>query len=1037
MKLFKDFQVSWKDTLVCCLNIVALSGCVSVLAELTVGIALSEKPVLAESKIIPDNSLGAESSVVVPFDNVGFPIDVINGGAIRKVNLFHSFQEFNVGELRGVYFQNPSNDIQNILARVTGQNRSEIFGILGIFNHTGVTSNPNLFLINPNGIVFGKYATLDVQGSFVATTANAIQFGNQGVFSATNAQAPPLLTVNPSALLFNQINKNAVIQNNGVLLVPLGRSLALVGGNINLDRGVLFAPGGKIDLGGLAEAGTVALGVDSNNLNLKFPENVTRADVSLTNQAFVYVRGGGGGNIAINARNLDILGGSFLSAGIGAGLGTPETVAGDISLNATGDIKVAGFGSGIENFVLSGAKGNGGNITIGSGSFSLQDGAALSASTFGQGNAGNVTVRAKNAVSLANTAIFSTVEGESVGNGGNIDISAASLSLTHGAKLEASNSGQGNAGNILLQAQDNISANNSFILSNIGSPQRQQALGNVGNIDLSARTVSLTDGAQLQAGFYSGGQGNAGLVSVKAQESISFTGKNSGIFADVESGAVGNGSNIQISAPLVSFTNGVGVTTSNAGQGSSGKITITAGSFFLNNAVVTTSNTGQGNAGNILVQAQDNISANNNSLIASNIGSLEGQQALGNVGNIDLSARTVSLTDRAQLQAGFYSGGQGNAGLVSVKAQESISFTGKNSGIFTDVESGAGGNGSDIQIFAPLVSFTNGAGVTTSNRGQGNSGKINIMAGSFFLNNGAGVIASNLGKGIGGTVNINASDALTISKDSFINTRLGAGAIGRGGDINIQAGNVFVTDGVTISSSSLGEGIAGDINIKADTLGLNKSQITAQAASTDGGNINVNLARYLLLRNDSQISTNAGTAEKGGNGGNININSKFILAVPKENSDISANAFTGTGGNIQINSQGIFGIESRPKLTQKSDITASSELGVSGVIKINVPDTSSIQNSLTELPQNAIDTNALIANSCISRGTKRQENSFTITGSGALRYTPGGVLTSAYTTGDVRSVEPTPRPWKKGDPIIEPQGLYQLPNGQLILSRSC
>ncbi len=472
---------------------------------------------------------------------------------------------------------------------------------------------------------------------------------------------------------------------------------------------------------------------------------------------------------------------------------------------------------------------------------------------------------------------------------------------------------------------------------------------------------------------------------------------------------MGNGSDIQISAPLVSFTNGAGVTTSN---------------------------TGQGNAGNILVQAQDNFSANH-SLILSNIGSLQGQQALGNVGNIEISARTVSLTDGAQLQAGFYSGGQGNAGLVSVKAQESISFAGKNTGIFTDVESGAVGNGSDIQISAPLVSFTNGAGVTTSNRGQGNGGKITITAGSFFLNNGAGVIASNLGKGIGGTVNINANDALTISGDSFINTKLGAGAIGRGGDINIQTENFFVTDGVTISSSSLGEGVAGDINIKADTLGLNKSQITAQAASTDGGNINLNLARYLLLRNNSQISTNAGTAEKGGNGGNININSRFIVAFPKENSDISANAFTGTGGNIQINLQGIFGIESRPKLTEKSDITASSELGVSGVIKINVPDTSSIQNSLTELPQNAIDTNALIANSCISRGSKRQENSFTITGSGALRNSPGDVLISAYTTGDVRSVEPTPRPWKKGDPIIEPQGLYRLPNGQLILSRSC
>ncbi|MEH2285686.1 MAG: hypothetical protein V7K90_30960 [Nostoc sp.] len=161
-----------------------------------------------------------------------------------------------------------------------------------------------------------------------------------------------------------------------------------------------------------------------------------------------------------------------------------------------------------------------------------------------------------------------------------------------------------------------------------------------------------------------------------------------------------------------------------------------------------------------------------------------------------------------------------------------------------------------------------------------------------------------------------------------------------------------------------------------------------------------------------------------------------IIAIPKENSDISANAFQGRGGNVEINSRGIFGIESRTKPTEKSDITASSELGVSGAININVPDTSSIQNSFTELSP-VIDTNALIANSCISRGTKRQDNSFTITGSGALTTNRPGVLVSNYTTGEVRGVETTFRPWKKGDPIIEPTGVYRLNNGQLLLSREC
>jgi large exoprotein involved in heme utilization and adhesion len=192
----------------------------------------------------------------------------------------------------------------------------------------------NLFLINPNGIVFGPNASLNVGGSFVATTANAIQFGDIGFFSATNPEAPsPLLTINPSALVSNQIA--AAIQNNSTapagrdpagfrafgLRVRDGKSLLLVGGNVNIDGGWLNAYGGQVELGGLASAGTVELKVDGNNLSLGFPDNVTRSDVSLTNGANVYVEAAGGGSIAVNARNLDISGGSSLLAGIGQGLG--------------------------------------------------------------------------------------------------------------------------------------------------------------------------------------------------------------------------------------------------------------------------------------------------------------------------------------------------------------------------------------------------------------------------------------------------------------------------------------------------------------------------------------------------------------------------------------------------------------------------------------------------------------------------------------------------------------------------------------------
>ncbi len=103
-----------------------------------------------------------------------------------------------------------------------------------------------------------------------------------------------------------------------------------------------------------------------------------------------------------------------------------------------------------------------------------------------------------------------------------------------------------------------------------------------------------------------------------------------------------------------------------------------------------------------------------------------------------------------------------------------------------------------------------------------------------------------------------------------------------------------------------------------------------------------------------------------------------------------------------------------------------------------MPDISFIQNSLTELPQNLINPNVLIANSCIARSSK-QQGTFTITGTGGLPNRPGDAVLSTYPTGDVRSIPgcAPSRPWHKGDPIVEPQGLYRLPSGHLVLSREC
>lgn len=182
---------------------------------LQVPIELALHPTALAQAIVPDETLGAERSRVIPISSIDFDI---GAGARRGSNLFHSFREFNVPNRGSVYFISPAG-VQNILSRVTGGNSSNILGILGTYqsvNSDGslVPSSANLFLINPNGIVFGQGAQLDVGGSFVATSANAIQFGNQGIFDASNPSLPSLLTINPSAFLFNQIPHGAIVSNS-------------------------------------------------------------------------------------------------------------------------------------------------------------------------------------------------------------------------------------------------------------------------------------------------------------------------------------------------------------------------------------------------------------------------------------------------------------------------------------------------------------------------------------------------------------------------------------------------------------------------------------------------------------------------------------------------------------------------------------------------------------------------------------------------------------------------------------------------------
>jgi filamentous hemagglutinin family protein len=885
----------------------------------------------AFAQITPDGTLGTERSIVKPNVKInGSPADRIDGGAARGANLLHSFREFNVGDGQRVYFANPVG-IENILSRVTGTDPSDILGTLG------VDGGANLFLLNPNGIIFGPNATLDVGGSFVASTANAIQFGERGFFSASTPEAPSLLTVNPSAFLFNQITAKSITnQSVAGLQVPESQSLLLLGGDVSLDGGVLLAPGGRVELGGLAEVGTVGVNEDGNSLRLSFPNDIVRADVSLTNRADVNARAGGGGSIAINAQNLNIAGASRVRTGIASGLGSLDSKAGDIEINATGAINLTN-GSFVSNAVFDGAVGKGGDLNIMAGSLSLTNGARLIADTFGQGDGGNVNINARDIVFLYGQGVDGLSSQAraitfSLSRGGDVTIETGKLVVQDGAQVGAVTTGPGQGGNLTVTASDSVELKGFGANSVVsGLFAQTQGAGDAGNLRVETGKLIAQDGAQVGAGTR--GVGKAGNLTVIAKEAVELTGSSAD--NQFRSGLFGS------SVP---------------GAGDAGDLTVETGRLIVQDgARVITSSFGVAKAGNLTVSAKEAVEIKGTGISA------------------DGSSRTPS-------------------------------------------------------------------GLFTRSFGTGNAGNLRISTGRLIVQDGARASAStNNGKGGSLTVTAKAIEVTGIAANGEFGSGLFAQTVGTGdaGDLTIETGQLTVREQAEVTVSSEGSGKAGDLTVAAGSIRLDNQGAFRADTTAGGGNI-ILRSQDLILRRGSNITTNATGSEI--TGGNITLNTDVLAAL--ENSDISANSDDFFGGQVIVNAQGVFGTEFRPNPTPESDITAtggSPEL--SGTVQINTPDVDPSQG-LANLPSEPVNTE--IAQDCQADGGKAS-SSFINTGSGGLPTNPYEPLSSDEILADVQP----PTQWKSNpagsarastspkttpDRIVEAQGWSINKTGEVVLA---
>jgi filamentous hemagglutinin family protein len=899
---------------------------------------------LAFSQVTPDDTLGDESSVVNSRDATS---DSIDGGAIRGQNLFHSFEEFNVGEDRGVYFANPD-DVTNIFSRVTGNDVSNILGTLG------VDGAANLFLLNPNGIVFGKGASLDVQGSFAATTADGIEFGEQGFFGASNPEAPKLLTINPSAYLFNQVAPGAIANNSQAsadfnpetsfddgffgLRVPDGQSLLLLGGDINSEGGGLVASGGRIDLGAVTGQGVVGL---NKNGSLNIPDSIVKGDVSLTNSAKFLVAGDGGGNIAIAAQNISLYSASGIYAGILSNLGSPEAQAGDITIDATDNLTLTDgsvlenstFNQGdagsinifagksvflddkngdnntfIFNNVYPDAIGNSKGINIITGSLSVNNGAQIQSLTEGKGNSGKIFIDASNTVSFDGTDASNSPSGAysivlgGKGNSGGIDVFARSLSITNRAQLNGDTRGVGDAGDINIEVDEDVKLVNSIIISEI---TEGAGIGKGGNINIKTDSLLLQDGSSLLADTEN--IGNAGDINIEAREKVILEGSGpaaldpnqiipSQITATVDSfeGSRGKGGSINISTPFLSVADSGFIRTSTFGLGNAGSVKIQADNVSVDGFT-------------------DNITGRG-SFIASEVNAVDEIKAEGNGGDVEIIADNLSVTNGAGVSVSTF--GQGDAGNLTIRASESVELSGELAetnenfgapgGLFAQVDI-AEGKGGNLTIDTQRLSVSDGSKIQVATFGKGDAGKLTIRASQidvFDTEERENIFSTGIFAGI--------------QQDPFRSKEL---PVGNGGQLNIDTDRLSIIGGGRVEASNSGIGKAGDIFITAmdqvEVVGLSSlisanvapqnssNPITPELISGDGGNITINTSQ-LIVRDGAEISVSTFGQGDAGNlsifankiqidGGEDGLMTGFLAQVREE--------ATGKGGSINIGSE--------------------------------------------------------------------------------------------------------------------------------------
>lgn len=663
------------------------------------------------AEIIMDGTLGTSAALLGP----DYVVEAEFGQQFGK-NLFHSFSQFNLEADESATFSGPEN-VSRIISRVTGGYSSNINGLI-----RSTVPSADFYLINPAGLIFGPQASLDIQGSFYAGTADTLLFQDGKEFNASQPHKSSLTVAPITAFGFVTDTPATLAIDGSHLTVPKTKTLSLIGNNFNFSHARLTSPSGYLNLASIAGKGQV--GLPNYELAISAPRGkITAIDSQISTS------GEGGGAIYIRAGQL-LLDNTQVTAN---------------SLGAT-----AAQGIDVQVDELSGYRGG-----------------YLSSSTLGTGRGGKVQIQATGSVNFSGENSEGQLSGilaesgnlthNNAGHAGNIVLEAEQLNLAAGAQISSTTFGTGQGGNLFLTVKEKTylvgdNQEGRFSSGIIADAEgKTDHAGNAGHILLTTRRLHIQDGAQILAITLGNGQG--GQIDIKAAQEIIIAGRgkpytsSSGRVSQRRSSISttsfnqGQGGNLNLAAGELQLREGgiIDASTQNVGQAGTVHIEITGDLDISGGGGISTISI-NGKAGDLILHSQQLILQESSRIIAMTFGKEKG-------GDIQIQADQIKLKETSTISAASLRG-QGDAGQVELNIGKSLHM--QDSVIETKTQQADGG---DIAITSPGYLYLVGSQITTSVQGEKGDGGNIILQPEFILLDNAHIQA-NAFEGNGGNIDI-------------------------------------------------------------------------------------------------------------------------------------------------------------------------------------------------------------------------------------------------------------------------------------------